>query len=58
MTTGNAKVVLTDLNGKVLSSQLVAEQETVLDLSIYTPGVYIVTIQTGDQVLTQRIVKQ
>jgi hypothetical protein len=58
MTTGNAKVVLTDLNGKVLSSQQVAEQETVLDLSIYTPGVYIVTIQTGDQVLTQRIVKQ
>jgi hypothetical protein len=58
MTTGNAKVVLTDLNGKILTSQQVAEQETTLDLSTYTPGVYIVTIQTGDQVLTQRIVKQ
>jgi hypothetical protein len=58
MTAGNAKVLLTDLNGKVLSSQQVAEQETVLDLSAYTPGVYIVTIQTGEQVLTQRIVKQ
>jgi hypothetical protein len=58
MTAGNAKVLLTDLNGKVLSSQQVAEQETTLDLSTYTPGVYIVTIQTGDQVLTQRIVKQ
>jgi hypothetical protein len=58
MTAGNAKVLLTDLNGKVLSSQQVAEQETMLDLSAYTPGVYIVTIQTGDQVLTQRIVKQ
>ena len=58
MTTGNAKVLLTDLNGKVLSSQQVAEQETTLDLSAYTPGVYIVTIQTGEQVLTQRIVKQ
>jgi hypothetical protein len=41
-----------------LTSQQVAEQETTLDLSTYTPGVYIVTIQTGDQVLTQRIVKQ
>jgi hypothetical protein len=58
MTTGNAKVVLTDLNGKILTSQQVAEQETTLDLSAYTPGVYIVTIQTGDQLLTQRIVKQ
>jgi hypothetical protein len=58
ITAGNAKVLLTDLNGKVLSSQQVAEQETVLDLSAYTPGVYIVTIQTGEQVLTQRIVKQ
>ncbi|MFM9006438.1 MAG: T9SS type A sorting domain-containing protein, partial [Flavobacteriales bacterium] len=29
-----------------------------LDLSNYTPGVYLVTLQFGEQVLTERIIKQ
>lgn len=55
---GSASVVLTDLNGKVLSSQVVDETQTTLDLSNYTPGVYLITVQIGEQVLTERIIKQ
>jgi hypothetical protein len=49
---------LTDLNGKVLSSQVVNETQTTLDLSNYTPGVYLITVQMGEQVVTERIIKQ
>ena len=56
--TGSASVVLTDLNGKVLSSQVVDETQTTLDLSNYTPGVYLITVQMGEQVVTERIIKQ
>ena len=55
---GSASVVLTDLNGKVLSSQVVDETQTTLDLSNYTPGVYLITVQMGEQVVTERIIKQ
>ena len=56
--TGSASVVLTDLNGKVLASQLVDETQTTLDLYNYTPGVYLITVQMGEQVVTERIIKQ
>ena len=56
--TGSASVVLTDLNGKVLSSQVVDETQTTLDLYNYTPGVYLITVQMGEQVVTERIIKQ
>jgi hypothetical protein len=56
--TGSASVVLTDLNGKVLASQLVDETQTTMDLSSYTPGVYLITVQMGEQVYTARIIKQ
>ncbi len=55
---GSASVVLTDLNGKVLSSQVVDETQTTLDLYNYTPGVYLITVQMGEQVVTERIIKQ
>jgi fibronectin type 3 domain-containing protein len=29
-----------------------------MDLSNFAPGVYIVTVQNGDQLLTERIIKQ
>ena len=56
--TGSSKVILTDLNGKVLTSQVVDETQTTLDLSNYTPGVYLITVQMGEQVVTERIIKQ
>jgi hypothetical protein len=55
---GNSNVKLTDLNGKVLQHENTSAQQTTLDLTNYTPGVYILTIQTGEQVVTERIIKQ
>ena len=51
-------ILLTDLNGKVLQTVQVVGQQTSLDLSNYTPGVYLVTLHMGEQVNTQRIIKQ
>jgi hypothetical protein len=51
-------LILTDLNGKVLQSAEVVGQNTTLDLSNYTPGVYLVTLQFGELTRTERIIKQ
>jgi hypothetical protein len=51
-------LILTDLNGKVLQNSALVGQQMSLDLSNYTPGVYLVNLQLGDQVLTERIIKQ
>ena len=51
-------IEMKDLNGKVLQSVQVVGQQTTIDLSNYTPGVYLITLQVGEQVNTQRIIKQ
>lgn len=56
--TGSASIVLTDLNGKVLFNEVTNASQTTLDLSNYTPGVYFFALQMGEQVITERIIKQ
>jgi len=51
-------ILITDLNGKVLQTMQTVGQQTTIDLSNYTPGVYLITLQVGEQVNTQRIIKQ
>lgn len=51
-------ILITDLNGKVLQTIQAVGQQTTIDLSNYTPGVYLVTLQVAEQVNTQRIIKQ
>ncbi len=51
-------ILITDLNGKALQTIQTVGQQTTIDLSDYTPGVYLVTLQVGEQVNTQRIIKQ
>lgn len=51
-------ILITDLNGKALQTIQTVGQQTTIDLSNYTPGVYLVTLQVGEQVNTQRIIKQ
>ena len=53
-----AAILITDLNGKVLQTIQTVGQQTTIDLSNYTPGVYLITLQVGEQVNTQRIIKQ
>jgi hypothetical protein len=54
----SGSILITDLNGKVLQAIQTVGQQTTIDLSNYTPGVYLVTLQVGEQVNTQRIIKQ
>ncbi len=51
-------ILIKDLNGKVLQTIQTVGQQTTVDLSNYTPGVYLVTLRVGEQVNTQRIIKQ
>lgn len=51
-------ISITDLNGKVLQTIQTVGQQTTIDLSNYTPGIYLITLQVGEQVNTQRIIKQ
>jgi hypothetical protein len=51
-------ILITDLNGKALQTIQTVGQQATIDLSNYTPGVYLVTLQVGEQVNTQRIIKQ
>lgn len=61
-TLSNATVTITDFAGRAVQTQIVkvetgANQFSV-DLSNQTPGVYFLTIQNGNEVITQRVVKQ
>jgi hypothetical protein len=55
---GETTLTLTDLNGKVLLNAVSQATQYVMDLSNFAPGVYIVSLQNGDQLLTERIIKQ
>ena len=50
-------VTITDMAGKVLMRQLIADQKAQLDISNYTAGVYLLVIDNGKQQSTMRIVK-
>lgn len=55
---GETTLTLTDLNGKVLLNAVSQASQYAMDLSNFAPGVYIVSLQNGDQILTERIIKQ
>jgi hypothetical protein len=55
---GETTLTLTDLNGKVLLNAMSQASQYAMDLSNFAPGVYIVSLQNGDQLLTERIIKQ
>ena len=57
-TQGATDLLLTDVNGKVLHKSVISNNQIVLDLLNYTPGVYFVTLQNGEQAITERIIKQ
>jgi hypothetical protein len=55
---GETTLTLTDLNGKVLLNAVSQASQYAMDLSNFAPGVYIVSLQNGEQLLTERIIKQ
>lgn len=55
---GETTLTLTDLNGKILLNAVSQASQYAMDLSNFAPGVYIVSLQNGDQLLTERIIKQ
>ena len=55
---GETALTLSDLNGKVLWSATTQASNYALDLSNFAPGVYLISLQNGDQLLTERLIKQ
>jgi hypothetical protein len=55
---GETALTLSDLNGKVLWSATTQASNYALDLSNFAPGVYLISLQNGDQLLTERVIKQ
>ena len=59
----NASIVtVIDLTGHVVFNQVLDQTgstgELVLDLSNYSEGMYVVTLQNGKDVITQRFIRQ
>jgi len=59
----NASIVtVIDLTGHIVFSQVLdqtgSEGELVLDLSGYSEGMYVVTLQNGKDLITQRFIRQ
>lgn len=51
--------LLTDINGKILSSYIIEESITSFDMRSYTPGVYFICLKNStNQITTHKIVKQ
>jgi hypothetical protein len=51
-------VSLYDINGRVLSSKEVSHNEVRMDLSSYANGVYFIKINSGETVITEKVVKK
>tara|TARA_B100000809_G_C15100180_1_gene516597 strand:+ start:320 stop:1606 length:1287 start_codon:yes stop_codon:yes gene_type:complete len=54
----NASVVVYTVVGKEIVNQKLSTKQTVINLKEYNSGIYFVKITNGDNVITQRIVKQ
>jgi uncharacterized phosphosugar-binding protein len=50
-------VTISDMTGKTLLRQTVSEQTVRIDLSNYSSGVYLITIEEGKEKSTTRVVK-
>jgi len=56
-TAGVYVITLSDMSGKTLLRQNVADQTVSIDLSNYAAGVYIITIDDGKRQTAKRIIK-
>lgn len=54
----SCQVAVRDESGKLLASWVANESTFVLDITSYPAGVYYVTLQSGQRVATQKVVKQ
>ena len=55
---GMFSVALYDLLGQQLLVQKDVYQKTTLDLKVYLPGTYFISIQRGDSRLVHKVIKQ
>jgi hypothetical protein len=53
-----SEVVLMDINGRVIATQVVEGSEAQFDISALSEGVYMLRIQTSNELITERIIKQ
>jgi len=61
--TGEATVTIMDMSGKLYSTRIISEDEVIggnalVDMSGLKSGAYLITIQTVDNVFTNRIIKK
>jgi hypothetical protein len=55
---GAETIIVTDAFGKTLSSINVSNDETIIDLSNYSNGVYFVQVYTEDQMILKKLLKE
>jgi hypothetical protein len=55
---GAKTIIVTDAFGKTLSSINVSNDETIIDLSNYSNGVYFVQVYTEDQMILKKLLKE
>ena len=53
-----ATLNLYSLNGRKLSSYVLTDTYSAIDMSIYNPSIYILKLRTGNQIYTKKIVKK
>jgi hypothetical protein len=55
---GNGRIDILSPTGKLLVQTRLKGRETILDLSALKAGMYLLVIQTGDERIKERIIKQ
>ncbi len=53
----NVYFSISQINGRKLSERRILEKETHIDFSNYPKGIYLVTFQAGNEVITKKVVK-
>ena len=52
------KVEISDLSGKILVEKLDIQQNEMIDISTFARGVYLITVHSGNEISTTKIIKE
>lgn len=52
------RISISDMSGKVIMERAVINHQEIIDVSNYPDGVYLITVETGKQSITTKIIKE
>jgi hypothetical protein len=53
---GNALMIISDMSGRIIENKLASTTENTLDIRPFGKGIYILRVQAGNKIFTQKLI--